>query len=210
MNSAFQHYRELRSYLVQREWDVFGTLKFHTAGLISGYQARRLLRSYWNQLDRVVYGKAATVGCRIQRWCFAHGGSHNDNFHVHFVARSAFEPEEFCALGNTVWAKHNSATAVIRQNWITPIHYPERVAGYIAREIWRTGTDSFDTELTADTGVTYQLTAERAAARQERIARAMTANERQAAQDALIKHKAGTLLRLALRDRKPSGQATGR
>lgn len=33
----------------------------------------------------------------------------------------------------------------------------------------------------------------------------MTANERQATLDALTKHKAGTLLRLALSDRKPSG-----
>jgi len=87
---------------------------------------------------------------------------------------------------------------------------PERVAGYIAREIWKIGTDSFDTQLTADTGVTYQLTPERVAARRDRIARAMTANERQAAQLALTQHKAGTLHRLALRDRKPSGKATGR
>lgn len=209
MSTAFRHHRELRNYLLQRDWDVFGTLKFQTVRLISGYHAHRLLKSYWNQLDRVVYGKATTAGCRVQRWCFAHGGSHNDNYHVHFVARSAFDPDDFCALANTVWAKHNSATASIRYNWITPIHFPERVAGYIAREIWKTGTDSFDTELTADTGVTYELTPEREAARHERIVRAMTANERQAAQDALTQHKAGTLHRLALRDRKPSGKATG-
>jgi hypothetical protein len=38
----------------------------------------------------------------------------------------------------------------------------------------------------------------------------MTANERQAALDALKQHRAGTLLRLALREQKLSGQATSK
>lgn len=57
-------------------------------------------------------------------------------------------------------------------------------------------------------GVTYQVTPERDQAQQGRIARAMSANERQAAQIALEQHRAGSLLRLALRERKLSGKAT--
>lgn len=115
---------------------------------------------------------------------------------------------EFCALANTLWAQQHPATAGIDQNWITPVLYPDRVAGYVTREVWRLGPASFDPQISADTGVTYQNTPERAAAQGQRITRAISANERQAALDALKQHRAGTLLRLALREQKLSGKAT--
>jgi hypothetical protein len=86
--------------------------------------------------------------------------------------------------------------------------YPDRVAGYVTREVWKLGPASFDTQISADTGVTYQNSPERLVAQGLRIARAISANERQAALDALELHKAGSLLRLALRERKLSGKAT--
>jgi hypothetical protein len=205
----FIHQRELRNYLLQRDWDVFGTLKFQNKRLISGKRAHRELLHFWNRLDRVVYGKAAEVGCRVQRWCFAHIGSHNDNYHLHFVARAPIDPGEFAALANTLWTKQCSASANLKENWITPVIYPDRIAWYVTKETWKIGADSFDANLSADTGVTYQMNTERALAQEQRIARAMTANERQAAKDALKLHKAGTLLRLALREQKLSGKATG-
>ena len=79
----------------------------------------------------------------------------------------------------------------------------------MTREVWRLGPASFDTQISADTGVTYQNSPERVVAQGQRISRAITANERQAALDALKQHRAGTLLRLALRERKLSGKATG-
>jgi hypothetical protein len=117
---------------------------------------------------------------------------------------------EFCALANTLWAKTSPATAGIDQNWITPVLHPDRVAGYVTREVWKLGPASFDARISADTGVTYQSTPEREAAQGLRIARAISANERQAALDALKQHRAGTLLSLALREQKLSGKATGK
>ena len=209
MINNFIYRRELYRYLLLREWDVFGTLKFQTKNRISNRRAHMLVRCYWNQLDRVIYGKAAERGCRVQRWCFAHAGSHSDNYHVHFVAQSPIPTLEFCALANTLWAKTSPVTAGIDKNWITPVLYPDRVAGYVTREVWKLGPASLDTQISADTGVTYQNTAERAVAQDHRLARAISANERQAALDALEQHKAGSLLRLALRERKLSGKAIG-
>ena len=166
------------------------------------------LRNFWNKLDRVIYGTAAERGCRINRWCFSHAGSHSDNYHVHFVALAPIEQGEFCALANTLWTKTSAATAGIDQNWITPVLYPDRVAGYVTREVWKLGPASFDAQISADTGVTYQSTPERLVAQGQRLARAISANERQAALDALTQHRAGSLLRLALREQKLSGKAT--
>ena len=78
------------------------------------------------------------------------------------------------------------------------------------REVWKLGPASFDTQISADTGVTYQSTPERLVAQGQRISRAVSANERQAALDALKQHRAGSLLRLALREQKLSGKATSR
>ena len=208
MTPNFIYQRELYRYLLLRDWDVFGTLKFHSGNTISGSGAHVQLRYFWNKLDRVIYGTAAERGCRVHRWCFAHAGSHSDNYHVHFVAQSPIDMLEFCALANTLWAKTSPATAGIDQNWITPVLYPDRVAGYVTREVWKLGPASFDAQISADTGVTYQNTPERDRAQGLRIARAITANERQAANDALKQHRAGTLLRLALREQKLSGKAT--
>jgi hypothetical protein len=206
----FIYQRELYRYLLDRHWDVFGTLKFHSGSRISFNRAHMQLRNFWNKLDRVIYGTATERGCRVNRWCFAHAGSHSDNYHVHFVALAPIEPSEFCALANTLWTKTSPATAGIDQNWITPVLYPDRVAGYVTREVWKLGPASFDTQISADTGVTYQSTPERLVAQEERISRAVSANERQAANNALKQHRAGSLLRLALREQKLSGKATGK
>ena len=208
MTPNFIYQRELYRYLLDRHWDVFGTLKFHSGRRISFNRAHMQLRNFWNKLDRVIYGKAAERGCRVNRWCFAHAGTHSDNYHVHFVALAPIEQGEFCALANTLWTKTSPATAGIDQNWITPVLYPDRVAGYVTREVWKLGPASFDAGISADTGVTYQSTLERLVAQGQRLARAISANERQAAQDALKQHRAGTLLRLALREQKLSGKAT--
>ncbi len=208
MTQNFIYQRELYRYLLDRDWNVFGTLKFHSQSQISGNRAHMQVRMFWNKLDRVIYGAAAEAGCRTQRWCFAHAGTHSDNYHVHFVALAPIDMLEFCALANTLWAKTSPATAGIDQNWITPVLYPDRVAAYVTREVWKLGPASFDTRISADTGVTYKHTPEREVAQAERIARAITANERRAAHLALEQHRAGSLLRLALREQKLSGKAT--
>ncbi len=157
MQQNFIYQRELYRYLLDRDWNVFGTLKFQPVRRISNSVAHMQLRYFWNKLDRVIYGKAAETGCRVNRWCFAHAGSHSDNYHLHFVAHAPVDQLEFCALANTLWAKISPETAGIYQNWITPVLHPDRVAGYVTREVWKLGPASFDTMISADTRVTYRL-----------------------------------------------------
>jgi hypothetical protein len=209
MNENFTHQHELYRMLLQRRWNVFGTLKFQPDRKTSSEHSHRLVRCFWNKLDRVIYGKAAELGCRVNRWCFAHTGSHSDNYHIHFVALADINTDEFCCLANTLWTKTSPETASIDHNWIMPVMIPDRVAAYLTREVWKLGPASFDAMLSADTGVTYQSTPERLAAQGQRISHAMTAREWQAANHALIEHKAGSLRRLVLRKPKPIGKAKG-
>lgn len=200
--------QQFEDWLLTDEWDVFGTLKFQPMRNIGGRQAHDLLRHFWNRLDRVLYGKAAEHGCRVVRWCFAHEGSRNDNYHLHFVASSSIDPDMFCCLANTVWTKLDRATAALRFNSITPVVHREKVADYITKEIWKLGSDSFDGFLTCKDATPFIDSAENVAAQGQRIARAMTANDLVAAHAALAKHKVEAERNLALRGRKQSSKAT--
>ena len=51
--------QDLNEYLLEQDWDVFGTLKFVDGRSIGRTTANKLLRSYWNRLDRVFFGHAA-------------------------------------------------------------------------------------------------------------------------------------------------------
>ena len=54
-----QERQELVQHLMAQDWDVFGTLKFVNGRTIGRETANTLLRSYWNKIDRVMFGKAA-------------------------------------------------------------------------------------------------------------------------------------------------------
>ena len=65
----------LMANLLEQDWDVFGTLKFVNGRSIGRTTAHKLLRSYWNKVDRVFFGHAAErQNMRVPRWCFAHEG----------------------------------------------------------------------------------------------------------------------------------------
>jgi hypothetical protein len=200
--------QQFEDWLLARDWDVFGTLKFQPIKNISAGKAHTVVRHFVNKLDRVIYGKAAECGVRVQRWCFAHEGSASENYHVHFVAKSPIEPELFCCLSNVLWTKHARVTGSIKKNWFTPVISRQRVAAYLTKEFWKLGEESFDAMISADKSVIFELNEQREMLKRERIARAMTENEFRAAHAALIEHKVRTEQRLALRDRKESGKAT--
>ena len=85
-----QERQSLVQHLMAQDWDVFGTLKFVNGRTIGRGSADKRLRSYWNKMDRVIYGKAAErQNMRVPRWCFAHEGSDHENFHVHFVMKNS-------------------------------------------------------------------------------------------------------------------------
>lgn len=191
---------QLEGWIKQKDWDIFGTLKFQPIRMIGGDYASRLIAQYWNKLDRVLYGKAVEVGCRVERWCFAHEGSHNDNFHLHFVAKSPIDRDLFCCLSNALWTKHHRVTASIQKNWITPVICRERVAHYLTKEAWKLGGRSFDERFSCEPKLAYEPDPSRDDAQAKRVLNAMTENELRAAQVALAQHKVDTQRRLALRD----------
>ena len=84
-----QERQALIEHLLAQDWNVFGTLKFVNGRTIGRSSADKLLRSYWNKIDRVFFGKAAErQNMRVPRWCFAHEGSDSENFHVHFALQA--------------------------------------------------------------------------------------------------------------------------
>ena len=147
-----QERKALSTHLLAQDWDVFGTLKFMNGRTIGRETANKLLRSYWNKIDRVIYGKAAErQNMRVPRWCFAHEGSDSENFHIHFVMPSPLhDTEHMCCLLNAVWAQHHAQTAPPAKNWIMPAQNRAAVASYVTHEYWRMGSDTILDELCWD------------------------------------------------------------
>ena len=134
--------RELITHLLEQDWDVFGTLKFVNGRTISCATAHKLLRSYWNRVDRVFFGHAAErQNTRVPRWCFAHEGSDAENFHVHFLLKSPIaDTEHTCCVLNAIWAQHHLQTGPLAKNWIMPVLDRDGAADYVTREYWRMGS----------------------------------------------------------------------
>ena len=134
--------RELNEYLLEQVWDVFGTLKFVDGRTIGSITANKLLRSYWNRVDRVFFGHAADrKGVRVPRWCFAHEGSDTENFHVHFLLKSPLaDTERACCALNAIWAQHHQQTGAKAKNWIMPVINRQDAVNYVTREYWRMGS----------------------------------------------------------------------
>ena len=144
-----QERQALIEHLLTQDWDVFGTLKFVNGRTIGRKTANALLRSYWNKIDRVFFGKAAErQNMRLPRWCFAHEGSDHENYHVHFVMKSALKnTQRMCCLLNAVWAQHHAQIAPLAKNWIMPVQDRAAVASYVTHEYWRMGSDTILDEL---------------------------------------------------------------
>ena len=139
-----QERQALVQHLMAQDWDVFGTLKFVNGRTIGRQSAHKLLRSYWNKIDRVMFGKAAErQNMRVSRWCFAHEGADHENFHIHFVMPSPLQDtEHMCCLLNAVWVQHHAQTAPLAKNWIMPAQDRAAVASYVTHEYWRMGSDT--------------------------------------------------------------------
>jgi hypothetical protein len=154
-----QERQALIDHLMAHDRNVFGTLKFVNGRTIGRHNANALLRSYWNKMDRVIYGKAAErQNMRVPRWCFAHEGSDHENYHVHFVMKSApNNTETMCCLLNAVWAQHHAQTAPLAKNWIMPVQDRTAVASYVTQEYWRMGSDTILDALSWTVEQSYHL-----------------------------------------------------
>ncbi|MDB4038894.1 hypothetical protein N9490_00340 [Planktomarina temperata] len=140
-----QERQALIEYLLAQEWNVFGTLKFVNGRTIGSSSADKLLRSYWNRIDRMFFGKAAErQNMRVPRWCFAHEGSDSENYHIHFALQAPIpDVDHMCCTLNAVWAQHHNQTAPLFKNWIMPVTDRTAVASYLTQEYWRLGSDTF-------------------------------------------------------------------
>ena len=154
-----QERQALIEHLLAQDWNVFGTLKFVNGRTIGRSSADKLLRSYWNCIDRTFFGKAAErQNMRVPRWCFAHEGSDSENFHVHFALQAPIlDVDHMCCVLNAVWAQHHAHTAPLSKNWIMPAQDRAAVASYVTHEYWRMGSDTILDKLSWTAKQSYYL-----------------------------------------------------
>ena len=166
--------RELNEYLLEQDWDVFGTLKFVDGRTIGSVTANKLLRSYWNRIDRVFFGHAADrQRIRVPRWCFAHEGSDTENFHVHFLLKSPIaDTEHACCVLNAVWAQHHQQTGPMAKNWIMPVNNRQDAVNYVTREYWRMGSATLLDEISWAETSAADMAAQETEAQAQRINKA--------------------------------------
>ena len=182
-----QERRALMTHLLEQDWDVFGTLKFANGRTIGRNTADKLLRSYWNRVDRVFFGHAADrQNMRVPRWCFAHEGSDSENFHIHFLLKSPLiDTKHTCTVLNAVWAQHHHQTGPLAKNWIMPVKDRWEVANYATREYWRMGSATVLDEISWDNKNSAEMAKYEHDAQAERIFRAASPLWLRQAQQAL-------------------------
>ena len=113
-----QERQALIEHLLAQDWNVFGTLKFVNGRTIGRSSADKLLRSYWNKIDRMFFGKAAErQNMRVPRWCFAHEGSDSENYHIHFALQAPIpDVDHMCCIAErSVGAASHAQTAPLLQ-----------------------------------------------------------------------------------------------
>ena len=187
-----QERQALIEHLLAQDWNVFGTLKFVNGRTIGRDSADKLLRSYWNKIDRLMFGKAAErQNMRVPRWCFAHEGSDSENFHVHFALQAPIlDVDHMCCVLNAVWAQHHAQTASLAKNWIMPVQDRAAVASYVTHEYWRMGSDTLLDELCWDRTPVDRMAQYHHDQQAHRITRAASPLWLQQAQQALGDQKA--------------------
>lgn len=166
--------RELMAYLLEQDWDLFGTLKFVDGRTIGTTTATKLLRSYWNRVDRVFFGHAAErQSVRVPRWCFAHKGSDTENFHIHFVLKSPIgDTEHTCTVLNAIWAQHHQQTGPMDKNWVMPVINRCSTVNYVTREYWRMGSATLMDDISWNSTNSVEMAKYEHDAQAERIQRA--------------------------------------
>lgn len=179
--------QELMEHLLEQTWDVFGTLKFVDGRTIGATTAIKLLRSYWNRVDRVFFGHAAErQSVRVPRWCFAHEGSDTENFHIHFLLKSPItDTEQACTVMNAIWAQHHQQTGPIDKNWIMPAINRWASVNYVTREYWRMGSATLLDDISWDSTNSVKMAKYEHDAQAQRIQRAASPIWLRQAQQAL-------------------------
>lgn len=186
--------RAMINHLLEQQWNIFGTLKFVDGRRIGRESRDLLLRSYWNKIDHILFGRAAErQRVRVPRWCFAHTGADSDNFHVHYALSAPLrDVEQTCMLLNAVWAQYHYQTGPLAKNWVTPVQDRRAVAEYLTREYWRLGSATFLDHISWDQTPASRMAEFRHEAQAQRISRAASLYWLRQAQQAYEAHMANT------------------
>ena len=133
------------------DWDVYATLTFSRHDLLDGNKAdaaAKLWRSCLNTLDHTLYGKSRSCQRRFDRVAFRHFGNTATNPHVHLLAKSPINANEFCIAWNAIWASKFDAAASPINNSIAPMLTVKGATGYSQHEEFKQDIGSFDDRLT--------------------------------------------------------------
>ena len=138
-------------WINSQHWDVFGTLNFSSLTHIGKADrddvCGKMWRSYFNSLDRAIYGHHRHTQSRFKRVVFVQYGANNDYPHIHFLAKSPIDTDEFCIRLNSVWASMFTASARPASNEITPIIRQSGTTGYGLHEFYRQDSNTIDLRL---------------------------------------------------------------
>ena len=129
------------------DWNITGTLNFIQNRKPHIEEAKRQWRSYFNIVDRLLYGKTYKQLNRLPRFACVHLGGNGDNPHLQFVALSADDPAPLCMALNAIWAGFPLA-APPSENAITPTISEDRSINYGGHEHWFQGADTYFPEIT--------------------------------------------------------------
>ena len=138
-----KEHRALTDWMVETNWQVFGTLKFTDGSAISLRRAENLVCKYFNKLDRAYYGNAATnVGMRHNRVVVKHMGKSGTNLHYHFLAKPDMDLALFADLARKQWAHMSSWTMGFADTDIAAVRSNKGSSIYMLHEYDKLGADT--------------------------------------------------------------------
>lgn len=133
----------LKDWLMCRQFTVFGTLKFTDGFNINSELAEKLVRKYFNALDRTYYGNAAfNSNVRHDRAVFLHKGKSQQNIHYHFLAKPNTDALLYCRLARKLWGDLGTRTIGYLDTQIEMIKNGDAAVSYMLHEYRELGTST--------------------------------------------------------------------
>lgn len=140
-----------QAWINVEQWDIFGTLNFaslhHLARTNRNDVCGKIWRSFFCEVDYALYGKQRKHQQRFDRAVFVQYGANGINPHVHFVAKSPIQVDQFCIHINALWASMFDFAANPVSNHITPVVQQAKATGYGLHEFHKLNSDTYDYRL---------------------------------------------------------------
>ncbi len=149
--TAKQNQRAWENWINTQQWDIFGTLNFksmhHLALADRDDVCGKVWRSYFGEIDNALFGQQRKQQKRFDRAVCVQYGANGTYPHIHFLAKSPIEPNQFCILLSAVWSSMFSFAANPLSNHITPIINQARSTGYALHDFYRLNSSTYDYRL---------------------------------------------------------------